>query len=109
MSFGGILFDSGAGHGRCDGGDFLTEVSDTNGIVGAADATLVLKRARDQTDDFPHVTGRDVDEAECASQFQSASETWHFLDGPVSDHAVGDTRARSAPTPALAPRTWPAH
>ena len=73
--------------------DFLTEVSGTNGIAGAADATLVLKRARGKADGILHVTGRDVDEAEYALQFQAASGAWQLLDGPVSDHTVGDTRA----------------
>ncbi|MFF0760582.1 AAA family ATPase [Streptomyces sp. NPDC003737] len=73
--------------------DFLTEVSGTNGIAGAADATLVLKRARGQADGILHVTGRDVDEAEYALSFQPASGSWHLLDGPVTDHTVGDTRA----------------
>ncbi|MFF7202062.1 AAA family ATPase [Streptomyces sp. NPDC008141] len=73
--------------------DFLTEVSGTNGIAGAADATLVLKRARGQADGILHVTGRDVNEAEYALKFQDTSGAWHLLDGPVSDHTVGDTRA----------------
>ncbi|MFE5400525.1 AAA family ATPase [Streptomyces sp. NPDC056580] len=73
--------------------DFLTEVSGTNGIAGAADATLVLKRARGQADGILHVTGRDVDEAEYALSFQPASGAWHLLEGPVSDHTVSDTRA----------------
>ncbi|MET8510930.1 AAA family ATPase [Streptomyces sp. NPDC005077] len=73
--------------------DFLTEVSGTNGIAGAADATLVLKRARGQADGILHVTGRDVSEAEYALQFQEASGAWHLLDGPASDHTIGDTRA----------------
>ncbi|MET9218689.1 AAA family ATPase [Streptomyces sp. NPDC003300] len=73
--------------------DFLTEVSGTNGIAGAADATLVLKRARGQADGILHVTGRDVEEAEYALAFQQASGAWHLLDGPVSDHTIGDTRA----------------
>ncbi|MFF3711914.1 AAA family ATPase [Streptomyces phaeochromogenes] len=73
--------------------DFLTEVSGTNGIAGAADATLVLKRARGQADGILHVTGRDVDEAEYALKFQAASGAWHMLDGPVTDHTIGDTRA----------------
>ncbi|WP_425583957.1 AAA family ATPase [Streptomyces rectiviolaceus] len=73
--------------------DFLTEVSGTNGIAGAADATLVLKRARGQADGILHVTGRDVNEAEYALSFQEASGAWHLLDGPVADHTVGDTRA----------------
>ncbi|WP_343244784.1 AAA family ATPase [Streptomyces sp. SID14478] len=73
--------------------DFLTEVSGTNGIAGAADATLVLKRARGQADGILHVTGRDVNEAEYALSFQEASGAWHLLDGPATDHTVSDTRA----------------
>jgi RecA-family ATPase len=38
--------------------DFLTEVSGTNGIAGAADATLVLKRGRGKADGLLHITGR---------------------------------------------------
>ncbi|MCX5311758.1 tyrosine-type recombinase/integrase [Streptomyces sp. NBC_00154] len=52
--------------------DFLTEVSGTNGIAGAADATLVLKRARGQADGILHVTGRDVSEAEYALVYLGA-------------------------------------
>ncbi len=73
--------------------DFLAEVSGTNGIAGAADATLVLKRARGQADGVLHVTGRDVDEAEYALKFHKGAGAWQLLDGPVSDHTIGDTRA----------------
>ncbi|MGI5348795.1 AAA family ATPase [Streptomyces sp. CA-250714] len=73
--------------------DFLTEVSGTNGLAGAADATLVLKRARGQADGVLHVTGRDVDEAEYALQFHAAAGAWQMLEGPATDHTVGDTRA----------------
>lgn len=69
--------------------DFLTEVSGTNGIAGAADATLVLKRARGQADGILHVTGRDVDEAEYALSFQPASGAWHLL--PVSNKKWTDS------------------
>ena len=73
--------------------DFLNEVSGTNGLAGAADATLVLKRARGQADGVLHVTGRDVEEAEYALSFQPAAGAWHILDGPVEDHTLGATRA----------------
>jgi AAA domain len=73
--------------------DFLTEVSGTNGLAGAADATLVLKRPRGQADGVLHVTGRDVDEAEYALAFHSAAGAWHMLDGPADQHALHDTRA----------------
>nr|WP_106128233.1 AAA family ATPase [Pseudosporangium ferrugineum] len=73
--------------------DFLTEVSGTNGLAGAADATLVLKRARNQGDGVLHVTGRDVDEAEYALTFNADAGAWQMLDGPAEDHQIGETRA----------------
>ncbi|MFF4736341.1 AAA family ATPase [Streptomyces sp. NPDC001262] len=73
--------------------DFLTEVSGTNGIAGAADATLVLKRARGQADGILHVTGRDVEEAEYPLKFHKGAGAWQLLEGPVSDHTIGDARA----------------
>ena len=73
--------------------DFLTEVSGTNGLAGAADATLVLKRARNQGDGVLHVTGRDVDEAEYALNFDADKGAWQMLDGPAGDHQIGETRA----------------
>ncbi|MDF5755432.1 AAA family ATPase [Spongiactinospora sp. TRM90649] len=73
--------------------DFLEQVSGTNGLAGAADATLVLKRARGTADGVLHVTGRDVEEAEYAMSFQPAAGTWHLLDGPPEDHTLGETRA----------------
>ncbi|MEV5751704.1 AAA family ATPase [Actinoallomurus sp. NPDC052308] len=73
--------------------DFLAEVSGTNGIAGAADATLVLKRARGQADGVLHVTGRDVDENEYALSFNPASGVWTLLDGPAEEHQTTDTRA----------------
>jgi hypothetical protein len=76
--------------------DFLEMVSGTNGLAGAADETMVLKRARGQADGALFVTGRDVDEAEYALAFQPASGAWHLLDGPASDHTMGDTRAAIA-------------
>jgi hypothetical protein len=73
--------------------DYLTEVSGTNGLAGAADATLVLKRARNQGDGVLHVTGRDVDEAEYALAFNPSKGAWQMLDGPAEDHQLGETRA----------------
>jgi RecA-family ATPase len=61
--------------------DFLSEVSGTNGIAGAADATLVLKRGRGKADGLLHITGRDVEEVEHAFSFDSARGAWRLLDG----------------------------
>ncbi len=74
--------------------DFLTEVSGTNGIAGAADAILVLKRTRGTADGALHITGRDVDEAEHALTFEAESGRWAMLPGEAVDHLVGETRAR---------------
>ncbi|GGL16436.1 AAA family ATPase [Mangrovihabitans endophyticus] len=73
--------------------DFLSEVSGTNGLAGAADATLVLKRARNQGDGVLHVTGRDVDENEYPLTFDPAAGAWRMLDGPAGDYQLSDTRA----------------
>ncbi|MGN9912100.1 AAA family ATPase [Phytohabitans sp. LJ34] len=73
--------------------DFLEAVSGTNGIAGAADATLVLKRPRGQADGVLHVTGRDVDEAEYPLAFDAHAGAWLMLDGPATDHELGDTRS----------------
>jgi hypothetical protein len=73
--------------------DFLAEVSGTNGLAGAADATLVLKRPRGEADGILYITGRDVDEAEHALRFAPQTGTWALLDGPALDYTVSGTRA----------------
>ncbi|OIJ89763.1 AAA family ATPase [Streptomyces colonosanans] len=73
--------------------DFLAEVSGTNGLAGAADATLVLKRSRGQADGVLHVTGRDVDESEYALRFYAEAGAWQLLEGPAADHTISDSRA----------------
>ena len=73
--------------------DFLEAVSGTNGLAGAADATLVLRRPRGDADGILYVTGRDVDEAEHALRFTAANGAWTLLDGPAGDYAMSDTRA----------------
>jgi hypothetical protein len=73
--------------------DFLTTVSGTNGLAGAADAVLVLERARAQADGVLHVTGRDVDETDYALSFDPVAGAWSILDGPAGDYMLRDTRA----------------
>jgi hypothetical protein len=73
--------------------DFLEAVSGTNGLAGAADATLVLRRPRGEADGILYVTGRDVDESEHALRFAPETGTWALLDGPALDYAVSGTRA----------------
>jgi AAA domain/Winged helix-turn-helix DNA-binding len=73
--------------------DFLETVSGTNGVAGAADAIMVLSRPRGQSASALHVTGRDIDEAEYALEFDPDSGLWRLLDGPADEHLVHDTRA----------------
>jgi hypothetical protein len=72
--------------------DFLAEVSGTNGLAGAADAVLVLKRGRGQADGVLHVTGRDIDESEHAAAFEPETGLWKLLDGPAITHTLEPTR-----------------
>ena len=73
--------------------DFLATVSGTNGLAGAADAVLVLERARAQADGVLHVTGRDVDEHDHALSFDPTAGAWRLLDGPAADYLLRDTRS----------------
>jgi hypothetical protein len=68
-------------------------LSRNNGLAGAADAVLVLERARAQADGILHVTGRDVDETDYAMSFDPQAGAWSLLDGPAADHLMQDTRA----------------
>lgn len=76
--------------------DFLATVSGTNGLAGAADAVLVLERARAQADGVLHVTGRDVDETDYALSFDPTNGAWTLLDGPPEQYLMQDTRAQIA-------------
>ncbi|MGQ0573100.1 MAG: AAA family ATPase [Pseudonocardia sp.] len=73
--------------------DFLATVSGTNGLAGAADAVLVLERARAQADGVLHVTGRDIDETDYALSFDPTAGAWRVLDGPAQDYLLRDTRS----------------
>ncbi|WP_207936044.1 AAA family ATPase [Actinomadura sp. KC216] len=73
--------------------DFLTDVSGTNGLAGAADATLVLRRTRGEADGVLHVVGRDVDEAQYAMAFYPDLGTWQMLDKPAGELGISDTAA----------------
>jgi hypothetical protein len=73
--------------------DFLEAISGTNGLAGAADAALVLRRPRGEADGILSITGRDVDESEHALRFTADNGAWTLLDGPANDYAVSGTRA----------------
>lgn len=74
--------------------DFLATVSGSHGLAGAADAVLVMARARNSADATLSITGRDIEEAEHALRFDATRGTWTLLDGPASDYELSDTRRR---------------
>jgi len=59
--------------------DRMDDVSGTFGITGSADTTMVLARKSGQADAILHVTGRDVESAEYALQFDSPTLSWQLL------------------------------
>ncbi len=56
--------------------DAFDEISGTLGLTGAADTSMVLKRARGEGEATLHVTGRDVEEQELALTFDATTCTW---------------------------------
>lgn len=74
--------------------DYLDTVSGTNGIAGAADAVLVLQRARNTTEAKLSITGRDVEEAEYALAFDPQRGMWSMLDTPAFEVDLTDERRR---------------
>jgi hypothetical protein len=69
--------------------DPLEMVSGTFGLTGGADAVLVLKRSRGQTDATLNITGRDIEEAELALNFSNGA--WDLI-GPAEEYALSQTR-----------------
>jgi hypothetical protein len=78
---------------KASAADFLDEVSGTQGVAGAADSVLVLKRVRGRADGILHVTGRDVEEASYALTFAADIGAWQLSDTPADEATLGDTRA----------------
>jgi hypothetical protein len=77
---------------KARGEDFVETVSGTHGLAGAADAILVMARARNAADAELHVTGRDIEEAAHAMRFDPSRGLWTLLAGPVTDYQVSDQR-----------------
>lgn len=72
--------------------DWLSVVSGTRGVTGAADAVMLLRKERSKADGVLSITGRDVEESERALKFEAGQ--WTLLDGPVELYTVSATRAR---------------
>lgn len=67
--------------------DVFDQVSGSTGLTGAADATIILKRARGENSASIHTTGRDIIESEYAVTFDPADCTWR-LDGEALSEAA---------------------
>lgn len=76
--------------------DPFDTISGTQGLAGAADTSVILRRSRGQADCELHVTGRDVDEAEYGLKIDLRTGTFQLLDGPVSELRMADTRRQIA-------------
>lgn len=72
--------------------DYVDAVSGTHGLAGAADAVLVLSRSRGSADATLKLTGRDVEEAEHALQFDPGKGSWALLEGVAEEYQLGVTR-----------------
>lgn len=59
--------------------DWVDEVSGTHGLAGAADAVMVLKRARGTADGTLEVTGRDIEER--TVHLKRSGPCWQVFDG----------------------------
>jgi hypothetical protein len=78
---------------KLDSADFVDSVSGTQGLAGAADYVLVLKRQRHSADATLAVTGRDVPEAEYALRVNQGM-SWR-LDGTDLANAAQAVRMRA--------------
>ena len=82
---------------KMEASDVFDTVSGSTGLTGAADATIVLKRARGEGAASLHVTGRDVVENEYAVTFDPTTCTWS-LDGAELAEAAKRARASKVST-----------
>jgi hypothetical protein len=78
---------------KMDSDDPLESLSGTNGLTGAADGVMVLKRDSGTGHCLLYVRGRDVEESEKAVRFKPDNGTWELL-GNAQD--VGRTDERHA-------------
>lgn len=70
--------------------DWLSSVSGTRGITGAADAVALLIRPRGRADGELWLTGRDVEEKQTPLSFEAGA--WRLLVGSVEEYRMATTR-----------------
>lgn len=81
-------------HNRKAGSDdFLEDVSGTQGIAGAADTIIVIRRARTSPDAEIHVTSRDASEGAYAAQFDNGKWTLDGANLSEAGQALGQRAA----------------
>lgn len=68
---------------KAESSDFVEASSGTNGLTGAADTVLLIKRARHEQDGHLIVTGRDVAEGEYAVRIVGGC-AWTVVDGNLT-------------------------
>lgn len=76
--------------------DVFDMVSGSIGLTAAADATLVLRRARGETDATLHVTGRDVPESEYALSFDPTRCVWTLAGSGLAEAASRAAAVRAS-------------
>lgn len=65
---------------KAGSGDFMDDTSGTNGLNGAADWTLNVKRGRGDSEGRLLITGRDVGDGDYAVEFDAGTWTLHGTD-----------------------------
>ncbi|QCP06650.1 hypothetical protein FDF08_00195 [Micrococcus luteus] len=73
--------------------DFLEAVSGTQGLAGAADSILVIRRDRNQADGTINVTSRDAREGEYAVTFDGSR--WHTVGADLAEAAAAAESKRA--------------
>lgn len=79
---------------KAQSSDWMDATSGTNGINGAADATLFFSRARGEAEGLLNLTGRDVEENEYALRRNDGSMTWCLVDGPADIATATEPNAK---------------
>ena len=77
-----------------DGADFLDSVSGTNGIAGAADTIMLLKRSRQETQARLQVTSRDAAEGEYLLE-QAGTGNWILAGGSRAEAAKAAAESKA--------------
>ena len=79
---------------KADEGDFLQALSGTNGLAGAADTVIVLKRDRLEKNAALYITSREMEESEHHLNF-SENAVWTIGDKPAPQQPQGGTTGQT--------------